>query len=590
MAEQLSLQINIGGKEQLLTSFGEIKKAIKDAEFQALALSQQFGESDKRVLVLREEIGNLKDTIEDSTAATKNYAGASAIFPALAKSVQGIASGFTAVQGAMGLLGVESKDVEKTLLKVQSAMALSQGIGSLIEAKDAFVNLGGVIKNSTAFIKLNELANKAAAGAMKLFGVAVETTSTSFKVLKGVIAATGIGLLVVAVGELVSAFQDYQGAAEKAKKSQEDLNKTIQSGAKTALQAELASIEQTGKLLVAQAKAKGASEKEILEIENQTRRLRISAQNRYHEEIKKIDLEAAMEAEKEVKNQQTDIQIANLGYAANQLKARQEANKKIIEEEKAREEKLEEGRLKARKAGEAFTNLVLDNKEKQKQKDKEDAEKQAEIDDANIAAQFAKQDAIDEALLAKKSKKAIEDKKFKEDDLKGTIELEDAKLAVVEGALQLAMGLAGKNKAIADAIFIVDKGLAIARIIVDTQREIAGYAANPLWTALPDGGALIKGKYILGAKLRAGASIATIAATTIGKFTTGSTQGFGGGAGTLGLSAPLQPQGQQAQLTQLNQSSINALGNQAMRAYVVETDVTTSQQRIAAIQQRARFS
>jgi hypothetical protein len=70
------------------------------------------------------------------------------------------------------------------------------------------------------------------------------------------------------------------------------------------------------------------------------------------------------------------------------------------------------------------------------------------------------------------------------------------------------------------------------------------------------------------------------------------TVGGGGGGGSISASsaAPIQPLGEQAQLTQLNQSSINAIGNQSMRAYVVETDVTSSQQRIAAIQQRARFN
>jgi hypothetical protein len=42
-------------------------------------------------------------------------------------------------------------------------------------------------------------------------------------------------------------------------------------------------------------------------------------------------------------------------------------------------------------------------------------------------------------------------------------------------------------------------------------------------------------------------------------------------------------------MTQLNSSTINALGNQAIKAYVVETDVTSNQQRVKAIQQRARF-
>ena len=45
-----------------------------------------------------------------------------------------------------------------------------------------------------------------------------------------------------------------------------------------------------------------------------------------------------------------------------------------------------------------------------------------------------------------------------------------------------------------------------------------------------------------------------------------------------------------AQITQLNQQSINDIGNNAVRAYVVESDVTSSQERITAIRQRARFS
>jgi hypothetical protein len=67
----------------------------------------------------------------------------------------------------------------------------------------------------------------------------------------------------------------------------------------------------------------------------------------------------------------------------------------------------------------------------------------------------------------------------------------------------------------------------------------------------------------------------------------------GGGAGAssanLSASAPVAPPQPQAQTTTLDSQSINALGNQTARAYVVESDVTGSQQRIAAIQQRARF-
>jgi hypothetical protein len=66
----------------------------------------------------------------------------------------------------------------------------------------------------------------------------------------------------------------------------------------------------------------------------------------------------------------------------------------------------------------------------------------------------------------------------------------------------------------------------------------------------------------------------------------------GGGSAMPSLSniTPILPQLPTAQMTQLSQQSINDIGNNAVRAYVVESDVTSSQQRISAIRQRARFS
>jgi hypothetical protein len=42
-------------------------------------------------------------------------------------------------------------------------------------------------------------------------------------------------------------------------------------------------------------------------------------------------------------------------------------------------------------------------------------------------------------------------------------------------------------------------------------------------------------------------------------------------------------------VTQLNQGTINALGNQAIKAYVLESDVTNSQNRVTRILNSSRF-
>lgn len=97
-----------------------------------------------------------------------------------------------------------------------------------------------------------------------------------------------------------------------------------------------------------------------------------------------------------------------------------------------------------------------------------------------------------------------------------------AKFGAVKGTLDAIGALAGQNKKVADALFIVDKALAIGQIIVNTQKEISAYASNPTWSLLPDGGASLKIPAIAGAKIRAATSIGTIAASSIGKFMNGS--------------------------------------------------------------------
>ena len=65
----------------------------------------------------------------------------------------------------------------------------------------------------------------------------------------------------------------------------------------------------------------------------------------------------------------------------------------------------------------------------------------------------------------------------------------------------------------------------------------------------------------------------------------------GGGSPTQsGMSAPVYPNMPiQQTITSLNQGTINALGNQAIKAYVLESDVTNSQGRVTRILNSSRF-
>jgi len=588
MAEQLNLEININNSDSS-AKLGTLKKQLREAQTEVQTLSDKFGATSKEAIEAAKRAGELKDRIGDAKALTDAF-NPDAKFKALTASLSGVAGGFSAVQGAIALFGVESEQVEKTLLKVQSAMALSQGLQSVGEAVDSFKNLGAVIKSTTAFKVLDNATTRVATIVTRTFGLAVDTTAFSFKALKVAIASTGIGILIVALGFVIEKMLTFANASEEATKKQKELNEQIAEGTAQGLADNQKVIDSETKLKLARAKLRGASEKELFDIEQEGIREKIRLREEAYEETLKRNGKAATEiAEQNVEaNNQLELNEIDFQIKVNE-RIKQDAQKKKDEEERIYQENLKKKdaehkerlkRLKQYSQEEIDIQAEIDNQKKEKEKTK--------FEEGYVIT-GEQQTAIANQASVHLKNMETQQMDFNRDLLNAELQLQEAKFNAVAAGLQLLAGLAGKNKAIADAIFVVDKALAIAKIVVDTQREIAGYAANPFWTALPDGGALIKGKYILGAKIRAGASIATIAATTIGKFTTGSTAGFGGGVGSLGV-APMQPTSPTAQLTQLNQSSINAIGNQAIRAYVVETDVTSNQQRISAIKQRARFN
>jgi hypothetical protein len=678
--ENVGINITVGGNQD--QALGSLKKQLREAQQDVQALSDKFGATSEQAILAAKRAAELKDRIGDAKSLTDAF-NPDAKFKALTSSLSGVAGGFAAAQGAIALFGVESKEVEQALLKVQSAMALSQGVQAVGESIDSFKQLGAVIKNSTVFLKANEMANKATAITMKLFGASVETTSTSFRVLKGAIAATGIGLLVIALGEAVSMFQSFSSAAEDAAERQKEFNKTVAEGAKTQLKAEQESLNNQEKIDIAKAKSKGASEKEIFDLEQSYRRQKAQSQVRYYKEVKDVDSAAAADAKAEIEKANAEGQAAQLEFNAKQLQARKEAGKRASDQDRQQREQELKERLEAEKdaqvrISELRESIFLSTFKNENQKKEAELtiafnkEKDQVLANAKITEQ-TKNDIIlnlrikfNNELNAlrqeEKDKQAIADAKLLEDAAK-TIEAEDElnfnklkkdfandeadrkkiaakdladldkKLAKNETDLELEKDLLDQRDALleeqfANSLISEDQYTAsveanakarvdIAKKEADQKIALAQQSAAAL-TALSDivgketaaGKALAISSALINTylgitqalKLPFPASIpATVIAATTGfsavkniiatKVPGGSSSGGAGNMSTPNVSAaaPIAPAQPQAATTNLSNQTINAIGNQAIRSYVVESDVTSNQQRIAAIQQRARF-
>jgi hypothetical protein len=143
-------EIKVDGKEAE-KNVGSFKKQLREANQELVDMSDKFGLASKEAVNAAKKVAGLKDAIGDAKQLAESF-NPDKKFAAFSTSIQGVTSGFAALQGAQALFGSENKELEKTLLKVQSAMALSQGINGIFAAKDAFVTLGAVIKSNPIFL------------------------------------------------------------------------------------------------------------------------------------------------------------------------------------------------------------------------------------------------------------------------------------------------------------------------------------------------------------------------------------------------------------------------------------------------------
>ena len=206
-----------------------LKAQLKEAQMEVQALADKYGATSKQAVEAAKRAADLKDRIGDAKALTDAF-NPDAKFKALSSSLSGVAGGFSAVTGAMGLLGAESEDVQRLMLKVQSAMALSQGLQALGESRDAFKQLGAVAKNALQGIKSG-------------------------------IAATGIGLLVVALGTIVAYWDDIKAAVSGVSEDQKKYNAAVAEDVK-AQKAKMDTMDKQDNIL----KLQGKSEKQITEL------------------------------------------------------------------------------------------------------------------------------------------------------------------------------------------------------------------------------------------------------------------------------------------------------------------------------------
>lgn len=138
------------------------KKSIKDLRKELMELKNQMAnleEGGDEFLEIANKAGELKHQLDE---INKVVGIAAYEFDDYAGKIGGVAAGlsgaFTAVNGALNLFGKESEAIDKAILKMQSLMAITQGLSTIPKAVKDLEDLRNAITSTTGAAKLLKAA------------------------------------------------------------------------------------------------------------------------------------------------------------------------------------------------------------------------------------------------------------------------------------------------------------------------------------------------------------------------------------------------------------------------------------------------
>jgi len=648
---ELEIKSNLNVAEKQLKDLGN---AIKIVDKEATNLDATFEEIYGDIKPLTAQMGELEDRLYELAKAgkqnTKEYqdllrevgkykriqqetdkvvdAAAMTMSSKLSGSLNAAAGGFSLVQGSMALFGAESTQVEEAILKVQAAMAISQGVETIREGSKSFSALSNSVKSYTIIQKISAAAQYVWNAAM---------------------SANPIGLLVVAIAALIAggvALVNYfKSSSEASAKNTASIksNKTALESQSKAADSASKSLQTNSDYQLAMAKASGASTAAIRKLELKLIDEKIAfadssreiAKNTYHKNLNALASLKASDADEEQIKSQEEItqksleefgkQTKNLNDAnaekgniirSQNVEIRQEItnhNTKVRETNTAATTKAKEDAIAAakqlaeekKKSDEEIAKVYRDKQitEEYALNDIIDAAKKANLDAGKTTAQLAIE-AEDAAYKLKydmavkygqettdlttqhnaiqlKNEKDLADEKIKiaQAEQQQKKDIQDAAFNLAAGAVNFLKEIGGKNKAIQKAAIIAENAIGIGKMIIANNAANIGALATPQ------------------AILTSGASAVPVIAmnnitTALGVATTISStakalQAVGGGGaggspsvgGAGGGAAPAAPAFNVVGASSTNQLA-QTIGNQQqqpIKAYVVANDVTTQQ-------------
>ena len=192
-------------------TMGSVRQLTQLA-MEARALGPEFQQVANEII---KQAGRMKDAIADTRGEVTYFASDTRKLDAVLGGIQGVAGGFAAIQGAMALAGVENKNLQATMVKLQGAMALVSGLQAVqntLQQESAAVQ-GFLALRTTVLTAAQTAYTTVSAGAIG-----------TQRALNIAMAAAPWALAIAAISAVVISIASYKDKITKATREQKLFN------------------------------------------------------------------------------------------------------------------------------------------------------------------------------------------------------------------------------------------------------------------------------------------------------------------------------------------------------------------------------
>jgi hypothetical protein len=305
-AEQFSAALK-SSQTEVLEPAESLRQRLKSLTQQIAEMKLAGDDGTEAFQKLVIEAGNIKDAMADAGAEIKNAGSDTQTFDNLLGSAQAVAGGFAVAQGAVALFGEENKDLEKTMLKVNAAIAITQGLQSISSALEK----EGALSLLAANIQLKvKNAQKVIENGLESQSIVVRSAAiVAQKALNAAMAANPIGIVVVALAGLIGLLATYGRSAAAARQQTSDLNVALGQGAKN-FEERAEAIKQLGESSINSLENEGAVASKIAQVRVENEKQLADARKQRIAELRDLEAKTA-DAELE-KRQELQAELRKL--------------------------------------------------------------------------------------------------------------------------------------------------------------------------------------------------------------------------------------------------------------------------------------